>query len=167
MMIPLLMLKQKQTQGERNDLGLPPTPSVPPHPTNGSPPHTIPTSAGAPAGYGSTSGAGSTTPPMPKLPPKPKSPTVKRASVTETKKRTTTPTVTSRASSVVSGTGVCGAGHRHSSVTKQDVEQMMRNDEIISLAQKKAKFAISALNYEDVETAIKELQEALKLLKGE
>jgi len=36
--------------------------------------------------------------------------------------------------------------------------------EIIAKAQKHAKWAISALNYDDVETAVKELRGALKLL---
>lgn len=52
-------------------------------------------------------------------------------------------------------------------LSKEDVEKIWSKSEIISNAQRKAKFAISALNYEDIETAIKELQDALKLLRGE
>lgn len=53
---------------------------------------------------------------------------------------------------------------RHS-YTKQEIEEIMDNAEIISKAQKHAKFAISALNYEDKDTAIKELMISLSLLK--
>ena len=52
-------------------------------------------------------------------------------------------------------------------LTRADVEKIWTKEEVIANAQRKAKFAISALNYEDVETAIKELQEALRLLRGE
>lgn len=52
-------------------------------------------------------------------------------------------------------------------MSREEVEELWTKEDIISSAQKKAKYAISALNYEDIETAIKELQEALKLLKGE
>ncbi|GMF51225.1 unnamed protein product [[Candida] boidinii] len=51
-------------------------------------------------------------------------------------------------------------------ISKDEINKMMMNDEIIVQAQKRAKFAISALNYEDIPTAIKELEQALKLLKG-
>ncbi|KAG7811924.1 hypothetical protein KL921_002190 [Ogataea angusta] len=51
-------------------------------------------------------------------------------------------------------------------LSKEDIQQMMQTDEIIAQAQKRARFAISALNYEDIETAIKELQLALELLRG-
>lgn len=51
-------------------------------------------------------------------------------------------------------------------MSKDEISKMMMNDEIIVQAQKRAKFAISALNYEDIPTAIKELEQALKLLKG-
>ncbi|OUT23097.1 hypothetical protein CAS74_001405 [Pichia kudriavzevii] len=44
--------------------------------------------------------------------------------------------------------------------------QLAKDGKVMS-REEKAKYAISALNYEDIETAIKELQEALKLLKGE
>lgn len=52
-------------------------------------------------------------------------------------------------------------------LSKDDVEKIWSKAEVISNAQRKAKFAISALNYEDLETAITELQGALKLLRGE
>lgn len=52
-------------------------------------------------------------------------------------------------------------------LTRKEVEKIWTKDDIISSAQRKAKFAISALNYEDIETAINELQGALKLLKGD
>ncbi|GMM45611.1 Vta1 protein [Pichia kluyveri] len=52
-------------------------------------------------------------------------------------------------------------------LTKEEVQTIWNKEEIISNAQRKAKFAISALNYEDIETAIKELQAALSLLRGE
>ncbi|GMM31620.1 hypothetical protein DAMA08_043650 [Martiniozyma asiatica (nom. inval.)] len=52
-------------------------------------------------------------------------------------------------------------------MSREQVEQIWKKDEIIAKAQKKAKFAISALNYEDIETAIKELSDALQLLKGD
>ncbi|GAV29484.1 hypothetical protein PMKS-002985 [Pichia membranifaciens] len=52
-------------------------------------------------------------------------------------------------------------------LSKNDVEEIWSKAEVISSAQKKAKFAISALNYEDIETAITELQSALQLLRGE
>jgi vacuolar protein sorting-associated protein VTA1 len=60
---------------------------------------------------------------------------------------------------------------RHSStssakhITKQEVQHMMNESEVVSAAQKNAKFAISALNYDDMDTAIKELREALSLLE--
>jgi vacuolar protein sorting-associated protein VTA1 len=38
------------------------------------------------------------------------------------------------------------------------------DDEAIAKAQKHARWAISALNYEDIETAVKELREALGTL---
>ncbi|KAG0688632.1 hypothetical protein C6P40_000717 [Pichia californica] len=52
-------------------------------------------------------------------------------------------------------------------LSKKDVEEIWTKSDIMSNAQRKAKFAISALNYEDIETAITELQGALKLLRGE
>lgn len=52
-------------------------------------------------------------------------------------------------------------------LSKQEVEKIWSQSDIISNAQRKAKFAISALNYDDIETAITELQGALSLLRGE
>lgn len=51
-------------------------------------------------------------------------------------------------------------------LSREDVENFWSKEEIISSAQRKAKFAISALNYDDIETAIIELQSALDLLRG-
>lgn len=51
------------------------------------------------------------------------------------------------------------------SVTVEDVKKIMNETEKITSAQKHAKFAISALNYEDKDTAIKELTKALELLQ--
>lgn len=51
-------------------------------------------------------------------------------------------------------------------LTKQEVQVIMDETEVISTAQKHAKFAISALNYEDMGTAIRELTAALDLLKA-
>ncbi|KAK9365925.1 Vta1 like-domain-containing protein [Lipomyces kononenkoae] len=48
--------------------------------------------------------------------------------------------------------------------SKTDVQQIMDDAEKFSLAQKHSRYAISALNYEDVDTAVKELKAALKLL---
>lgn len=50
-------------------------------------------------------------------------------------------------------------------MTRAEVETVWKRDEVIAMAQKKAKFAIGALNYEDIETAINELTQALNLLK--
>lgn len=52
-------------------------------------------------------------------------------------------------------------------LTREQVEEIWKRDEVINKAQKHAKFAISSLNYNDVENAIRELQEALKLLRGD
>lgn len=49
-------------------------------------------------------------------------------------------------------------------VTKFDVSQIIESGEIYNKAQKHAKFAISAMNYEDKETALKQLKEAIALL---
>ncbi|ANB15449.1 Vta1p [Sugiyamaella lignohabitans] len=52
------------------------------------------------------------------------------------------------------------------SLSKADVQKILDQTEIVSSAQKHAKFAISALNYDDTATAIKELRTALDLLEG-
>ncbi|KAK9328920.1 Vta1 like-domain-containing protein [Lipomyces starkeyi] len=49
-------------------------------------------------------------------------------------------------------------------ISKTEVQQIMDEAERFSLAQKHSRYAISALNYEDVDTAVKELKAALKLL---
>jgi vacuolar protein sorting-associated protein VTA1 len=41
------------------------------------------------------------------------------------------------------------------------------DDAAITQAQKHAKWAISALNFEDAETAVRELREAIRALGGE
>ena len=43
-------------------------------------------------------------------------------------------------------------------------QQVVIDDEAVAKAQKHARWAISALNYEDVETAVKELRNALSTL---
>ncbi|GMM33605.1 Vta1 protein [Saccharomycopsis crataegensis] len=53
-----------------------------------------------------------------------------------------------------------------SRVSKPDVKTIMDETELISKAQKHAKYAISALNYEDKPTAILELRKALDLLEN-
>lgn len=52
----------------------------------------------------------------------------------------------------------------HLSHTKAEIATILSNSEIFTKSQKHAKFAISALNYEDVATAIRELNQALELL---
>lgn len=47
---------------------------------------------------------------------------------------------------------------------KIDINEIMESSEVYSKAQKHAKFAISAMNYEDKATAVKELEQALELL---
>lgn len=47
-----------------------------------------------------------------------------------------------------------------------DPKTVLDEDALIKQAQKHAKFAISALNYEDKETALKELQAAMDLLSA-
>lgn len=54
----------------------------------------------------------------------------------------------------------------HKPISKQDVDKIWKQEEIIGQAQKRAKFAISALNYDDIPTAISELEKALELLRA-
>lgn len=58
------------------------------------------------------------------------------------------------------------AVHGHH-MTQQEVQTLMNETEVIASAQKHAKFAISALNYEDMTTAVRELTAALDLLKAQ
>lgn len=53
----------------------------------------------------------------------------------------------------------------HVSLTKETLTSIIDTTEHISQAQKHAKFAISALNYEDLDTAEKELLKGLELLR--
>lgn len=53
----------------------------------------------------------------------------------------------------------------HEPLSKSEISHIMEETQQFSLAQKHAKFAISALNYDDKDTAIKELQVALALLQ--
>ncbi|GMG49989.1 unnamed protein product [Ambrosiozyma monospora] len=47
----------------------------------------------------------------------------------------------------------------------ETLEKQMENSELLNSASKCCKFAISSINYEDVDTALNELQEAVKLLE--
>lgn len=49
-------------------------------------------------------------------------------------------------------------------VSKDDINKIVSESEVIAASQKHAKFAISALNYDDKDTAIDELKKALELL---
>lgn len=49
-------------------------------------------------------------------------------------------------------------------VKEVNVTEIMESSEVYTKAQRHAKFAISAMNYEDKDTAIKELEEAIKAL---
>lgn len=50
-------------------------------------------------------------------------------------------------------------------ITKETIDSIIDRNEAINKVQKHAKFAVSALNYEDIETAEKELLKGLELLK--
>ncbi|KAK9448480.1 Vta1 like-domain-containing protein [Limtongia smithiae] len=54
--------------------------------------------------------------------------------------------------------------HQQEHVSKAEITNIVDEAERFQLAQKHARYAISALNYEDVDTAIKELKTSLKLL---
>ncbi|KAK6463732.1 Vta1 like-domain-containing protein [Scheffersomyces coipomensis] len=87
----------------------------------------------------------------------------RKPSVTNTphKDISSPPTVTSPPKSVA-------PPHTHAShhiVTRANVHAILDKTESITKIQKHAKFAISALNYEDIVTAEKELNEGLELLK--
>ncbi|ODV87611.1 hypothetical protein CANARDRAFT_194392 [[Candida] arabinofermentans NRRL YB-2248] len=113
-------------RGERNELGLPETPHLPP-----------------------------------KLPPQPETP--KSQQPKPVAKNVQTP----KTHGVPNTTRASIHEPESHKISKAEIQKILRDDEIIAMAQKKAKFAISALNYEDVDTAIKELQAALNLLKGD
>ncbi|CAN6620537.1 hypothetical protein TRVA0_008S00892 [Trichomonascus vanleenenianus] len=51
-------------------------------------------------------------------------------------------------------------------ITQADVQNIMSETELVASAQKHAKYATSALNYDDMDTAIKELTTALQLLQS-
>lgn len=55
--------------------------------------------------------------------------------------------------------------HPHKPITKESLADIIDTTEQISQIQKHAKFAISALNYEDLETAERELNLGIELLK--
>lgn len=54
----------------------------------------------------------------------------------------------------------------HVPLTKESVKELMSQAELVSSAQKHAKYAVSALNYDDLETAKAELRKALALLEA-
>lgn len=54
---------------------------------------------------------------------------------------------------------------RRAPLTKDSVKELMSQAEMVSAAQKHAKYAVSALNYDDLETAKTELRKALALLE--
>ena len=62
--------------------------------------------------------------------------------------------------------GVPANSSMHKQISKQDVDKIWKQEEIIGQAQKRAKFAINALNYDDIPTAISELEKALELLRA-
>lgn len=53
----------------------------------------------------------------------------------------------------------------HHHLTKREVQSILDQSELITVVQKHCKFAISALTYEDMKTAMKELTTAMDLLK--
>lgn len=54
---------------------------------------------------------------------------------------------------------------QHEPITKENLQTILNTGEKITKVQKHAKFAISALNYEDIETAEKELLQGLEVLR--
>lgn len=54
---------------------------------------------------------------------------------------------------------------QHHDITKQNIESILDKQESITKVQKHCKFAVSALNYEDLQTAEDELLKGLELLK--
>lgn len=55
--------------------------------------------------------------------------------------------------------------HSHKPITRESLAEIIDTTEQIAQIQKHAKFAISALNYEDLETAEKELSKSLEILQ--
>lgn len=51
-------------------------------------------------------------------------------------------------------------------MSRSEVEKIWKRDEIVQAAQKSAKYAIGALNYDDIATAVRELESALNALKS-
>lgn len=49
--------------------------------------------------------------------------------------------------------------------SQTEMKAIMDKDSLLDLAMKEAKHAVSALNYEDTETALKKLEEAIRLVK--
>lgn len=64
-----------------------------------------------------------------------------------------------------SRTGSTNNVKHHKPITKENLKTILDTGEQITQAQKHAKFAISALNYEDIETAEKELLQGLEVLR--
>lgn len=58
-----------------------------------------------------------------------------------------------------------GSSQHHAPVTKEDIHTILDSTEHISKIQKHAKFAISALNYEDLDTAEAELTKGLEMIR--
>jgi vacuolar protein sorting-associated protein VTA1 len=56
-------------------------------------------------------------------------------------------------------------GETHTPITKETISSIVDRNESINKIQKHAKFAISALNYEDLDTAEKELLQGLELIR--
>ncbi|CUM46247.1 uncharacterized protein AC631_00061 [Debaryomyces fabryi] len=59
-----------------------------------------------------------------------------------------------------------GANPQHQHLTKENVSSMVDKADQITKIQKHAKFAISALNYDDLDTAERELLQGLELLRA-
>lgn len=79
---------------------------------------------------------------------------------------TAPPPAPSRPARRSSGTSTSSHAAHAKHITKDDIKHIMDESEVVSSAQKHAKFAISALNYDDIDTAVKELKNALSLLEN-
>lgn len=149
-----------------DDIALPPPVSLPP-PTSSS--SSVPAPAPAPA----SSSARSWSPPAPSIPSAPSNfPTGSYSSSTSTSNNNNNDNFSSNyTSSRASSTSIPAPiqqqqQQHHAPISKSEVQTILSESEIYTQSQKHAKFAISALNYEDVTTAINELETALKMLKG-